>query len=102
MLKKKGTLSYCKAWKNVRTLDQKSNCLTASGQNISNASSTNLQISNNMYVKLSPIDCERLQTVQEGYTKTVSDCQRYKMLGNGWTVDIIAWIFSHIKLKVEA
>jgi DNA-cytosine methyltransferase len=43
--------------------------------------------------KLSPIECERLQTVPDNYTQCVSDTQRYKMLGNGWTVDVITHIF---------
>jgi len=43
--------------------------------------------------KLTPIECERLQTVPDSYTKAVSNSQRYKMLGNGWTVDVIAHIF---------
>ena len=43
--------------------------------------------------KLTPIECERLQTVPDNYTNYVSDTQRYKMLGNGWTVDVIAHIF---------
>lgn len=43
--------------------------------------------------KLTPLECERLQTVPEGYTEGVSNSQRYKMLGNGWTVDVIAHIF---------
>lgn len=47
--------------------------------------------------RLTPIECERLQTVKDGYTAYVSDSQRYKMLGNGWTVDVIAHIFSYIK-----
>jgi DNA (cytosine-5)-methyltransferase 3A len=46
--------------------------------------------------KLTPIECERLQTVKENYTNHVSDSQRYKMLGNGWTVDVIAHIFKYI------
>lgn len=46
--------------------------------------------------KLTPIECERLQTVPDNYTNHVSDTQRYKMLGNGWTVDVIAHIFSFI------
>jgi site-specific DNA-cytosine methylase len=43
-------------------------------------------------------ECERLQTVPDGYTqnKGVSNSQCYKMLGNGWTVDVIAHIFSHM------
>lgn len=43
-----------------------------------------------------PEECEKLQTVPVGYTKSVSDTQRYKMLGNGWTVDVIAHIFSYL------
>jgi site-specific DNA-cytosine methylase len=45
------------------------------------------------YRKLTPIECERLQTVPDNYTNHVSNSQRYKMLGNGWTVDVIAHIF---------
>ena len=46
---------------------------------------------------LTPIECERLQTVPDNYTSCVSNTQRYKMLGNGWTVDVIAHIFKGIK-----
>jgi DNA-cytosine methyltransferase len=47
--------------------------------------------------RLTPLECERLQTVADNYTNHVSDSQRYKMLGNGWTVDVIAHIFSYLK-----
>lgn len=47
--------------------------------------------------KLTPIECERLQTVPDNYTNHVSDTQRYKMLGNGWTVDVIVHVLSQIK-----
>lgn len=47
--------------------------------------------------KLTPLECERLQTVPDGYTKYVSDTQRYKALGNGWTVDVISFIFSFLR-----
>lgn len=47
--------------------------------------------------RLTPVECERLQTVKDNYTSCVSDTQRYKMLGNGWTIDVIAHIFSFIK-----
>lgn len=43
--------------------------------------------------RFTPTECERLQTVPEGYTEGVADTHRYEMLGNGWTVDIIAEIF---------
>jgi len=47
--------------------------------------------------KLTPIECERLQTLPDNYTEWVSDSQRYKMLGNGWTCDVVAHIFSFMK-----
>ena len=47
-----------------------------------------------LWRKLTPLECERLQTVPEGYTEGVSNTQRYKMLGNGWTVDVVAHIFN--------
>jgi len=47
--------------------------------------------------RLTPTECERLQTVADNYTNHVSDSQRYKMLGNGWTVDVIKHIFGYIK-----
>lgn len=47
--------------------------------------------------KLHPIECERLQTLPDNYTEGVSNTQRYKMIGNGWTVDVIAHIFKYIR-----
>lgn len=47
--------------------------------------------------RLTPTECERLQTVPIGYTDGVSDTQRYRMLGNGWTVDVIAHFFVFLK-----
>ena len=49
-----------------------------------------------IYRKLTAKECERLQTVPDNYTEGVSNSQRYKMLGNGWTVDVIAHIFKHL------
>lgn len=49
------------------------------------------------YRKLTPIECERLQTVPDNYTNHVSNTQRYRMLGNGWTVDVIAHIFNYLQ-----
>tara|TARA_R110002020_G_scaffold475621_1_gene711374 strand:+ start:904 stop:1740 length:837 start_codon:yes stop_codon:yes gene_type:complete len=46
---------------------------------------------------LTPNECEALQTVPKNYTDCVSNTQRYKMLGNGWTVDVIAHIFKNLK-----
>jgi len=47
--------------------------------------------------KLTVKECERLQTVPDGYTCGVSNTQRYKMLGNGWTVDVIKHIFNGLE-----
>jgi len=52
------------------------------------------------YRKLTPTECERLQTVPEGYTdKGISDTQRYKMLGNGWTVEVVKHIFKNVAVN---
>ena len=47
--------------------------------------------------KLHPIECERLQTVPDNYTEGVSNTQRYKMLGNGFTVDVICHLLRGLK-----
>ena len=47
--------------------------------------------------KLTPIECERLQTLPDNYTEWVSNTQRYKAVWNWWTVDVISHIFSYIK-----
>jgi len=49
--------------------------------------------------KLTPLECERLQTVPDNYTNHVSNTQRYKMLGNGWTIEVIAHILSNMEAK---
>ena len=48
---------------------------------------------------ITPLECERLQTVPDNYTSCVSNTQRYRMLGNGWTVDVIAHIFNQMALQ---
>lgn len=50
--------------------------------------------------KLTPVECERLQTLPDGYTEMLSDTQRYKALGNGWNVDTIAHIFNYINIDL--
>lgn len=47
--------------------------------------------------RLTPVECERLQTVPDEYTNGVSDTQRYKALGNGWTVDVVAYILKGLR-----
>jgi len=46
---------------------------------------------------LSPMEAERLQTLPDNYTAGVSNTQRYKMIGNGWTVDVIAHLFKSLE-----
>jgi len=71
-----------------RKMETKSNCLMAKETDF-------VQFTLDKRLRrLTPTECERLQTVPDGYTNFVSDTQRYRMLGNGWTVDVIAYIFS--------
>lgn len=48
------------------------------------------------YRELNVVECERIQTVPDGYTKCLSPSQAKKALGNGWTVDVIAHIFKQM------
>jgi DNA-cytosine methyltransferase len=45
---------------------------------------------------ITPLECERAQTIPDNYTNIVSNSQRYKMIGNGWTVDVISHIFKNL------
>ena len=51
-----------------------------------------------LYRKLTPIECERLQTFPDDWTDCVSNTQRYKALGNAWTVDVIVHILGCLQL----
>ena len=55
--------------------------------------------SKNLKDKLTPYECERLQTMPTGYTEGVSNSQRYKMIGNGWTVDVISHILKGLRVN---
>lgn len=50
--------------------------------------------------KLTPLEYERLQTLPDGYTEGVADSHRYTAIGNGWTVDVIAHIFTSLKEEI--
>jgi len=56
-----------------------------------------LDYDNDIYRRMHPIEAERCQNVPDDYTSGVSDNKRLEMLGNGWTVDVIAHIFSFLK-----
>jgi DNA (cytosine-5)-methyltransferase 3A len=70
-----------------RLMKEKSNCLTATNYDY-------CWYDGYICRKLTPVECERLQTFPDNYTDGVSNSQRYKALGNSWTVDVIAHIFN--------
>ena len=72
--------------------DDLSNCLTT-------VEKDNIVVNRDEYLwrKLTPLECERLQTMPDNYTNHVSKTQRYKMIGNGWTIDVIAHILNQVK-----
>ena len=71
--------------------DQKSNA-------VSTVSKDSVAVNEDLtWRKLTPLECERLQTVPDDYTNHVSNTQRYKMLGNGWTVAVIKHIYKNIQ-----
>ena len=79
-------------------MEEKSKCLFATYyKNNSNSREGQIVEQDGKLRRLTPTECEKLQTIPIGYTDCVSDTQRYKMLGNGWTVDVIAHIFKKIK-----
>ena len=71
--------------------DDKTNCLTT-------VQKDNVVVEGMTWRKLTPVECERLQTLPDNYTEGVSKTQRYKMIGNGWTVDVIAHILGEVLL----
>jgi DNA (cytosine-5)-methyltransferase 3A len=75
---------------NIRK-DSKSNCVVSSYSEKLNGC-----VIGNEFRPLSPLECERLQTLPDGYTESVKKTQRYKAIGNGWTVDVISHIFSYL------
>jgi len=74
--------------------NDKAHTLTKTGY--SNRSFSGVMVSDYIIRKLHPIECERLQTVPDNYTEGVSNTQRYKMLGNGFTVKVIEHILKGI------
>ena len=87
------------AWKDVKPKqmlelrkDEKSNSVTS-------VQKDNVLTQDEVYWrKLTPLECERLQTVPDNYTNHVSNTQRYKMLGNGWTIEVIAHILQNMEV----
>lgn len=76
---------------------EKALTLTATGYSNRSMSAVMKDVENFTWRKLTPLECERLQTFPDNYTNHVSNTQRYKALGNSWTVDVIAHIFGGTK-----
>ena len=86
---------------NIYAINGKSKTLSAgvgiTGNGIGSSNAPKIEWNNEQgWRRLTATECERLQTVPDNYTVCVSDTQRYKMLGNGWTVDVIAHIFGSL------
>jgi DNA-cytosine methyltransferase len=82
----------------VKTNQSKASCITGGGNSGGNHSDMDLLLMYSGKIRrLTPIECERLQTVPDNYTNCVSDSQRYRMLGNGWNVDTIVHLLSYYK-----
>jgi len=78
------------------TVRPKSKCLRVGGRQSYDRHEWD-SIDNTHSRKLTVLECERLQTLPDGYTEGISNTQRYKTLGNGWTVEVIAHIFEHME-----
>jgi len=93
-----GTSSLDRFIKNTKNEDEKANCLTAiMHKGMESNGCTNI-VQNNYWRKLLPVECEKLQTVDNNWTlvpwqkRMMSNSRRYSMLGNGWTIDVVAHI----------
>ena len=85
----------------IRGGDDKSNCVTVSGLANRNLASCFIEGPKRRLRRITPAEASRLQTVPDWYKWACSDTQQYKMLGNGWTVDVIAHILSYMKEKMN-
>src|SRR5690606_563624 len=80
-------------WQRGRVYDIKGSCPTI----CASLFDLNITKDHKTWRKLTINECEKLQGVPKDYTSIVSKNERGKMLGNGWTVDVIAHIFKNIK-----
>ena len=79
----------------IRQLNEKSRCLSTRSCDVGSNLGLCLYQGGEYYVA-TPIECERLQTLPDNYTFGISNPQRYKCIGNGWTVDVIAHILKGV------
>ena len=89
-----GTIGKGGQGERVYSVEGKSVTLTANGGG--RGAKGGLYLINGMVRKPTPVECERLQTLPDNYTACLSDNERRKVIGNGWTVDVIAHILRSI------
>ena len=89
-----GTIGKGGQGERVYSIEGKSVTLTANGGG--RGAKSGLYLIDGKVRKPTPIECERLQTLPDNYTACLSDNERRKVIGNGWTVDVIAHIFSYL------
>lgn len=80
--------------------DGKTNCLTTVAKDnvvVPFTKPNRVPVDEFFFRYITPLECERLQCVPDNYSSIVSNSQRYRMCGNGWTVDVIAHILKNIK-----
>ena len=77
----------------------KSNCILTNYGNMAcvnyNKSQGQIVFHNDSVRRLTPLECEHLQTLPDNFTSMLSDTQRYKCIGNGWTTDVISHILKY-------
>ena len=94
-----GTIGKGGQGERVYSIEGKSVTLTANGGG--RGAKGGLYLINGTVRKPTPIECERLQTLPDNYTDCLSDNERRKVIGNGWTVDVIAHIFSFLPVEYK-
>ena len=112
LLRPKRVKTLNKGGQGGRVYDTSAKGITLASQSGGTAGNGNMLVSEDSgatYRKLTPLECERLQTLHDNYTlvldkkgkQLVSNSQRYKMIGNGWTIDVPVHILSYISKEVD-
>ena len=81
----------------IKYSQNKAGCLSGGAHSGGNHSDMDILDFGTYKRRLTPIECERLQTLPDNYTEGISKTQRYKSLGNGFCVDVIAHILSYAR-----
>ena len=81
----------------IKTFDKTSKCLGCGCGDYGNNTGLIIQHDNGVYYGITPLEAERLQTLPDNYTEGIPPKKRFHVIGNGWTVDVIAHIFKGLK-----